>query len=158
MNLVASAPLWLLVFLAILILAAAVEDTLRLRISNLTCAGVLVLAIVAMFASGFSVSLWQNAAVFAALLVVGTLVFATGQMGGGDVKLLAALGAWVNLKGGVWLVTTVFLAGGLLALGFIVARVIRGKPIKRAAKGGVPYGLAIAAGAGLTFAVQRGLL
>ena len=158
MNLVASAPTWVLVVLAALILAAALEDAIRLRISNLTCAAVLILAIVAMFFAGFSVSLWPNGVVFAALLAVGTLVFAAGQMGGGDVKLLAALGAWVNLKGGVWLLSTVLLAGGLLAFAFILARVISGKPIKKSAKGGVPYGLAIAAGAMITFAAQRGFI
>jgi prepilin peptidase CpaA len=158
MNLVASAPTWVLVILAALIVAAAVEDAVRLRISNLTCGAVLILAIVAMFVAGFSTSLWQNGLVFAVLLGVGTLVFAAGQMGGGDVKLLAALGAWVNLKGGVWLLSTVFLAGGLLALGFILIRVLRGNPIKKSAKGGVPYGLAIAAGAMITFAAQRGYI
>jgi len=156
MNLVVSAPTWVLVILAVLVLAAAVEDAVRLRISNATCAGVLVLAIITMFIEGPSLSLWQNGVVFLALLIVGTAVFAAGQMGGGDVKLLAALGAWVSLKGGVWLVTTVFMAGGLLALGFILARLMRGTGIKRSAKGGVPYGVAIAAGAAITFAAQRG--
>ena len=158
MNLVASAPTWVIVILAVLILAAAVEDAVRLRISNLTCLAVLLLAIGAMFVAGFSLSLWQNGVVFAALLIVGTMIFAAGQMGGGDVKLLAALGAWVNIKGGVVLLSTVLLAGGLLAFAFILARVIRGRPIKKSAKGGVPYGLAIAAGAGITFAAQRGLI
>jgi prepilin peptidase CpaA len=158
MNLVATAPTWLLLLLVALVLAAAVEDAVRLRISNFTCAGVLLLAIVAMFVEGLTPALWQNGVVFLALLVLGTLVFAAGQMGGGDVKLLAALGAWVNLHGGVWLLSTVLLAGGLLALAFILVRVMRGGGIKRSAKGGVPYGLAIAAGAAITFAAQRGLL
>ena len=153
MNLVSVAPVWLLVPLIVLLLAAAIEDAIRLRISNWTSIGVLLLAIVAVFATGFSTALWQNLAVFVGLLVAGTLAFASGKIGGGDVKLLAALGAWMNFQGGLWLPITVFLAGGLLALGFIVARLFK----RRSSKAGIPYGLAIVTGALVTFAFQRGI-
>jgi len=42
MNLAAEAPTWLLLVLALLLAAAAVEDAVRLRISNLTCALILI--------------------------------------------------------------------------------------------------------------------
>ena len=92
MNLVPHAPLWLLAILFAAMAAAAIEDFIRLRISNITCAAVFVAALVAMGLEGFSLVLWENAAVFAFLLICGTFLFATGKFGGGDVKLFAALG------------------------------------------------------------------
>lgn len=47
MNLIVDAPLWLSVILVLALVAAAIEDALRLRISNLTCAVVFVSAVVA---------------------------------------------------------------------------------------------------------------
>lgn len=53
-------------------------------------------------------------------LVVGLVVFfpffALGGMGGGDVKLMAALGAWVGWQGIVWTALYGAVAGGVLAL------------------------------------------
>jgi prepilin peptidase CpaA len=160
MNLAATAPAWVLVILGVLLAAAAVEDSIRLRISNLTSAGVFIAALVAMALAGFPAALWQNAAVLAGLLFVGTLIFAAGQIGGGDVKLLAALGAWMNLQGALWLLVSVFLAGGVLALGFIAVRLLRGRGFKRRSDkaGGIPYGLAIVAGACIVVASQLGKL
>ena len=45
--------------------------------------------------------------------------FALGGMGAGDVKLLAALGAWVGPNDAVWLAMFAAMAGGVM--GFIVA-------------------------------------
>jgi prepilin peptidase CpaA len=154
MNLAGPAPAWLLVVLALLLLAAAVEDALRLRISNVTCAGVLLTGIAAMALTGFHGALWQNALVFALLLGGGTFLFGAGVVGGGDVKLFAALGLWVSLQGGLWLIAAVFLSGGVLALLFIGARIVRGRG-GRKHRGQIPYGLAIAAGAVIAFAAQR---
>ena len=86
---------------------------------------VLVAAIVAMALHGFPFALWQNLVVFLALLVLGTLVFATGKVGGGDVKLLACLGLWVDLSAAPWLVASIFLAGGLIALVYLAVGVAR---------------------------------
>jgi prepilin peptidase CpaA len=55
--------------------------------------------------------------------LVGVLLFlpffALGGMGGGDVKLLAALGAWIGPRETLWLAAYSAIAGG--ALGVIVA-------------------------------------
>ncbi|MCH7768764.1 MAG: prepilin peptidase [Nitrospinae bacterium] len=89
-----------------------------------------------------------------------------GGMGGGDVKLLAGLGAWLGPKN--ILIATVYsgLAGGVLALGMIVASggkganfmktiyedlvcfiTFRGRyPLASRDKPHMPYSLAIAAG------------
>jgi len=157
MNLVASAPTWVLVILTVLLVAAAVEDAVRLRISNATPVAVLVLALVTMAIAGFPATLWQNAVVFAFFLIGGTFIFATGQMGGGDVKLLAALGAWVNLMGALSLLASVFLTGGILALGYIIFRRISGRRSAKESKAGIPYGVAIVAGALFAFAMQLGV-
>lgn len=154
MNLVPSAPIWLLALLFAAMAAAAIEDFIRLRISNITCAVVLVAAIIAMILQGFSLELWQNAVVFAILLTCGTLMFSAGKIGGGDVKLFASLGLWVNISAGIWLVSFSLLAGGVLAVIYIVVRQLRGGAKSK----GIPYGLAIVAGASIVFAGQLGLM
>jgi prepilin peptidase CpaA len=160
-NLIAVAPLWLLALVGAALAAAAIEDAVRLRISNATSLAVLIGALVAMALQGFPLVLWQNALVFAALLAGGTAMFASGKVGGGDVKLLACLGLWVNLAAAVWLLVTVAIAGGILALGFIAARAISGRKARTKLGGkdrGIPYGLAIVAGACIVFAGQLGWL
>ena len=161
MNLFASAPLWLAWFLAALLVAAAIEDAVRMKISNLLSLGVFVAAIVAIALAGLETALWQNAVVFAVLLVGGTLLFGTGKMGGGDVKLMAAVGLWCSLTAALTLVPSVFIAGGVLALAIIGARVIAPKGagarvIVLKPGSGIPYGIAIAAGALITLALSRG--
>ena len=155
MNLIVGAPSWLIVLLALTLVAAALEDALRFRISNLTCALVFVAALAAIGLYGFSSTLWQNALVCLAILAVGTLAFAAGWLGGGDVKLLAATGLWLDLRSAIGLIAAVFIAGGLVALAYILVRRIvpsRRKIDSRNSR--VPYGLAIVAGAAFIFTVQ----
>lgn len=155
MNLIVNAPFWLIALLILALAAAAAEDALRLKISNITCSVVLVGAVVAMAIHGLAPSLWQNAVVCLAILMVGTAAFAAGWLGGGDVKLLAAIGLWVDLKWAGGLIVAVFLAGGLLGMIYIGARIFAsgGRKRNRREKS-VPYGLAIVAGAVLVFAMQ----
>jgi prepilin peptidase CpaA len=156
MNLLVTAPAWLIFILLLALAAAAVEDAWRLRISNLTCLAVFLLAGLAAALHGPSAGLWQNLAVFAALLVLGTLAFSAGALGGGDVKLLAALGLWVDLRGALWLLAAVFFAGGLLALLFIVARrALRLNSKRERRERRIPYGIAIVAGMLAFTAAQR---
>ena len=155
MNLVIASPEWLIALLVLLLVAAAGEDAVRLRISNLTCALVLVGALIAMSLHGFSLSLWQNALVFVGILVVGTPAFAVGLFGGGDVKLLAAIGLWLDLNSALYLFVAVVLAGGLLGIIYIIVRklaFVAAATSKRHAK--IPYGLAIVAGALFVFGTQ----
>jgi prepilin peptidase CpaA len=42
--------------------------------------------------------------------------FALGGLGGGDIKLLAAIGAWLGPSGAIWLVLYTGIAGGVMAL------------------------------------------
>lgn len=156
MNLVSTAPVWLLVILALLLVAAAIEDGLRLRIANLTSLGVALSAVAAMALHGFSFSLWQNALVFAGLLAIGTAAFSTGNIGGGDVKLLAATGLWFSLSAAAWLLAAVFLAGGALAAIMLSTRSIRSRLAGkgRAPRGKIPYGIAIVAGTAMVIVLQ----
>src|SRR5438309_9210676 len=109
MNLVLSSPSWLTIPLILLILAAAVEDALRLKISNVTCGLVFIGAFVAMGLHGLQLSYWQNAVVCIVILALGTPAFAAGWLGGGDVKLLAALGLWLNFQAAIAMITAVFI-------------------------------------------------
>ena len=161
MNLVVGVPWWLIGLLALVLCAAAIEDVVRLRISNFTCLGVILLALAAMAIHGFPVALWQNAVIFFVILGLGTAAFAGGVLGGGDVKLLAGLGLWMNFSGAVWLIAAVFIAGGVLALFFIFSRPFRKRRREARGKGGnagIPYGLAIAAGALMVFGAQSDVL
>ena len=156
MNLIPYAPTWLIGLLFVALAAAAIEDFVRLKISNITCTAVLITALIAMGFAGFPIALWQNGLVFLVLLGAGSLLFAAGKMGGGDVKLLACLGLWVNITVGVWLLATTLLAGGVLAVIYIIAWRLRG--VGRKSSKGIPYGLAIVAGASLIFAGQLGFM
>ena len=154
MNLVPGAPTWLLAVLFAAMAAAAIEDFIRLRISNITCAVVFVTALIAMGMQGFSLDLWQNGLVFAVILLCGFLLFAADKIGGGDVKLFASLGLWVNITAAIWFVSFSLLAGGVLAVIYIVVRSLRGGAKSK----GIPYGLAIVTGASIVFAGQLGLM
>jgi prepilin peptidase CpaA len=153
MNLIVGAPAWVVALLALTLTAAAIEDAVRLRISNATCAAVFVEAILAMALHGFSVALWQNGVVFLSIFLLGALAFGAGWLGGGDVKLLAALGLWMDIRGAGQLLGAIFLAGGVVALLFLLSRLFRRRgegPKSR----DIPYGLAITAGALIAFWLQ----
>jgi prepilin peptidase CpaA len=147
LNLVTLAPAWLLILFACALLAAAIEDAMRLRISNLTCLAVLAGAIVAAVVAGPTWGLWQNGAVFAILLMLGTVAFSAGWLGGGDVKLFAATGLWFDLGSALPLVALVFLSGGLVAICYVLSRPLRLRRTGQSKWGQVPYGIAIAVGA-----------
>lgn len=151
MNLGAIAPLWLQLIFALLLVVAAAQDAWRLRISNLTCLAILVAAIIAAILAGPRLSLWQNAATFAVLLALGTPMFATGKLGGGDVKLIAVCGAWFDLRSGTAMVVSVLLAGGILALLVLGLKALgvgekHRRNLRDTRGSGIPYGVAIACG------------
>ena len=161
MNLAWFAPQWLAFLFAILLVAAAVEDAVRLRISNITVGLVLLGAIITAFVLGIEPRMWQNLALLVAALLVGTPLFGRGILGGGDVKLLAATFAWFNLSAAPTVLMAVALSGGVLALLVIALRSFnwsdktRQRAVVLQRRGGIPYGVAIAAGALITMALQR---
>lgn len=154
MNLVLLSPIWLVAILIIVLAIAAVEDVVRLRISNLTCIAVFVGAIAAMALHGLGIVLWQNVMVFAFILTIGTAAFAAGWLGGGDVKLLAAIGLWLNFSTALSVMVAILIAGGVLGLLFLLARVVRRSTEPNDRRSKVPYGLAIVGGALFVFGAQ----
>ncbi len=134
--------------------AAGIEDAARLRISNLTSLAILAGAVAAAVIVGPSWSLWQNLVVLIAILALGTGAFAAGWLGGGDVKLLAAAGLWLDLRAAIGFVALVFMAGGLLAICYLVARPFRRKEIDKKDRR-IPYGIAVAVGALTMILISR---
>lgn len=151
MNLFATSPEWIVWLLVALLGLATIQDAVQLKISNIICGSVLVLAIIAMIVSGPRIELWQNAVVFAVVLAIGVFLFARDVLGGGDVKLFAAVALWVDFESALRLVASILIAGGILAVVIILLRLVAPKPIVGRVKtlqprAGIPYGIAIAAG------------
>lgn len=163
MNLVAGAPQWLIIVLAILLVAAAAQDAAKLKISNLLVLAVLLGGVVSAVLSGPRLEIWQNLALFALFIAIGIPLFATGKLGGGDVKLLAAVGFWYDFQSALGLLLAVVIAGGILALVMVSLRMVRWSEKARERiivlqpRKGIPYAIAIAAGALMTIVAQRGL-
>jgi prepilin peptidase CpaA len=158
MNLFVLAPTWLLVILGTALLAAGFEDAFRRRISNVTVFVVLSSAVVAAILRGPELSAWENATVFVALLTVGSAMFAADMLGGGDVKLFAALGLWTDFERATILIAAIFVAGGFLTLAILSSRLIfrgaDGIPLRERSRR-IPYGVAIALGGLFTIALQQ---
>lgn len=88
---------------------------------------------------------------FAIMLGLGLLIYAAGFMGGGDVKLIAALTLWTGLHEAsvTFLVYTAILGGVLVVFLWISRRIIRifwkrNLPLLLSTGAPVPYGVAIA--------------
>jgi prepilin peptidase CpaA len=143
----------LLGLLTILLIVAAVVDVRTYTISNGLNAAVALLA--PLFWWSIGLPLWPDAAIQigVALAVFGLLAitFYMGMMGGGDVKLAAAIALWFPPATTLRFLVFMSLAGGLLTIIVLLVHRIRGKaPIvdgEKAARVEVPYGVAIAAGA-----------
>lgn len=89
------------------------------------------------------------------MLVLGIGMFSLGWLGGGDAKLLAAAALWFGFDGLVQYLVLVSVAGGALVLAILLYRRItpphwlaRQAWAMRlhAQAGGIPYGIALAAG------------
>lgn len=93
-------------------------------------------------------------------LLLGVLLFIPGWFGGGDAKLMAAIALWLGFDSLLPYVLYVALAGGFIATLFSMVRSV---PLPRAFLGeawalrlhrtdaGIPYGIALAAGALLVY-------
>jgi prepilin peptidase CpaA len=142
----------LLVTLAALLIAAAVIDVRTFTISNRLNLTVALLA--PLYWLSVSLSPWPGVAVqLAAALVVFALfagAFYAGMMGGGDVKLAAALALWFPPFATLKLIVLMSIAGGILTLGIVAWHAVK----RREGRPEIPYGVAIAAG-GLAILTQR---
>ena len=152
MNLLSSAPSWLAILLYVLLAIAAVQDGWNMKISKWVSGAIAVGAFVAVALDGPIVGLWQNLVLFVGVLAIGTMLFGRNLMGGGDVKLLAAGALWCNFAAGWKMLVAVALAGGLETILILLLRGLNwsDRTLERVEflrrRGGVPYGIAIAAG------------
>jgi len=107
---------------AVLVLAATFSDLRSRRIPNALTVGA---AVVAVAMHGL-LNGWSGVLLAATGWVVGLILlfplFALGGMGAGDVKLLAAIGAWLGPIGAVWTGLYGSVAGGIMALIVALAR------------------------------------
>lgn len=134
----------LIVLLAIALVLAAMTDIRRRQIDNWLTGAIALAAPLYWLAAGLEGhAIAMQAAVAVAALGVLWALFAFGLMGGGDVKLLAALALWVRpAQFGEMVVLMAFLGGGLsvfLGLWHLGRR--------RRERLTVPYGVAISGAA-----------
>jgi prepilin peptidase CpaA len=142
----------LLVWLAATLLVAAAVDVRTFTISNRLNLTVALAA--PLYWYSVALALWPGVAV---QLAAGAIVFVllagafyAGMMGGGDVKLAAALSLWFPPAGTLKFLVMMSLAGGVLTLAMVALHRAR----RREGRPEIPYGVAIAFGA-LTILTQR---
>jgi len=138
--------------LAILLLVAAVVDVRTFTISNRLNLTVALLA--PLFWWSIAMPLWPNAAVqiaiAAAVFGLFAMAFFAGLMGGGDVKLAAALALWFSPLTTLNFLVLMSIAGGVLTLLVVAVHRLQ----KKEGRPEIPYGVAIAFG-GLAILTQR---
>jgi prepilin peptidase CpaA len=111
-------------------LAGAVTDVRSARIPNrLTYTAVLVALALRTILLGVA---GLKSGAFGMLVAGGLFLFlfVLGAMGGGDMKLMAAVGAWVGSDEVMTLILAAALAGGVLAIGRIIFRNVLGETLK----------------------------
>ncbi|MFT3965339.1 MAG: prepilin peptidase [Sphingobium sp.] len=135
-------PSALLILLAALLIWAAITDIRARIISNRLNAVIALLAPVYWYAMGLSP--WPDMALqvglCAGVFAVFATLFALGAMGGGDVKMLAALALWLPAGALLSLLVLMALLGGVVT----VATVAHHKWTRRIGAVEIPYGVAIA--------------
>lgn len=148
-----------LIILVSVNIAAAISDLTSMKIRNELIIVLLVSYVVIAPLAGISLeTMLQSALIALCILIVSSIMFGFGWIGGGDAKLAAATSLWM----GSYLTQTYLVNAAIIGLGLtvtiIVARNYRGIISERCpicsrilTKGeGVPYGVALALGALLT--------
>jgi len=142
----------LMAVLAILLVVAAVIDVRTFTISNRLNLTVALLA--PLYWLSTSLPLWPGVgiqlAAGAGVFVVLAGAFYAGMMGGGDVKLAAALALWFQPASIIKFLLLMSVAGGVLTLGILAFHRLK----RREGRPEIPYGVAIAFG-GLAILAQR---
>ena len=138
--------------LALILVVAAVIDFRTFTISNGLNLTVALLA--PLFWWSAAVPLWPDVATQVAVAVGVFMLLAgafyAGMMGGGDVKLAAALALWFSPSSTIKFLVLMSIAGGLLTLLIVGWHRVK----KREGRPEIPYGVAIAFG-GLAILAQR---
>lgn len=136
--------LLLLAALAAMLLVVCWCDLKARNIPNLLTLAIALLAIPFWWST--ALPLWPNAALqigmAAIVFAVFAIAFAIGAMGGGDVKLVAAIALWLPFQAVFALLFLMSVAGGVLTL----AMWLRHRLARRSEPLEIPYGVAIAFG------------
>ena len=131
----------LIVLLACGLAAGAAYDWRSRTIPNWLNAAIAAGALPFWWASGLA--LWPDVALHVgvafALFAIFALAFQLGLMGGGDVKMLAALALWLPAGAVLQMLVIMSLAGGVLTLALLIPHRLR----KAAGQPEIPYGIAI---------------
>jgi len=117
-----NAPLWVAVPVVVLVVLAARADVRARRIPNALTGPAIVLALIAHFwFEGFT---GLRGSLIGMLIAGGLMLpgFILRFTGAGDVKLMAAVGAWLAFPHALMAVLFAFLAGGLVALAVAARR------------------------------------
>ncbi|MDR6853224.1 prepilin peptidase CpaA [Sphingomonas sp. BE123] len=142
------APALLLGLLVLILVSAGIEDARIREIANWKNAAIALLALPWWVAMGLSP--WPDMAIQLGIAAMVFVAFAAafhfGMMGGGDVKMIAALALWFPFGQFVTLLIIMSLAGGAITLVMLVEKWVR----RRSEQPEIPYGIAIAIAALLT--------
>ena len=156
-----------------LLFLAAYGDLRNRRIPNALCLAVGVLGLVRIAFAGDAVAALYTIAAAAVVFTASLVLFWRGAVGGGDVKLVAAMALLIGYREVVGFLVLMSICGGVLALGTLVREMFRGRlvgvwrPARRSpsvgaavgamptAKPTVPYGVAIAAAGVATLILAR---
>lgn len=144
-----------------LVIYAAISDVMSMTISNKVSMALVAAFVVVALAMGMPWTAigWHFAAGFV-VLVAGIACFAMGWIGGGDAKVAAAIALWMGAADTMTYLAVSSAIGGLLTLALLS---IRARPLPEWAlrqawiarlydpRNGVPYGVALAAGALVVF-------
>jgi prepilin peptidase CpaA len=135
----------LLAILAMILVVAAVIDVRTFTISNRLNLAVALLA--PLYWWSIALPLWPGVALHIAfalgVFLLLSVAFYLGMMGGGDVKLAAALALWFSPIGTLRFLVFMSIAGGVLTILVMVLHRLR----KKEGRPEIPYGVAIAIGA-----------
>ena len=157
MSLFASVQIGCLIAFAVLLLLAAWQDWRTMQIADGISLGIIAV-FVAWATTGFAAGTFSlldlalALACAAGMFGLGTLAFAAGAMGGGDVKLAAAASLFAGPSLILDFVTVTAVIGGLLGVAILAGARIGpvastgGGTVRARLRGNLPYGPAIAVG------------
>ncbi|MES3022670.1 MAG: prepilin peptidase [Pseudomonadota bacterium] len=167
-------------FMLVLVTSAGVQDLLQRRIANRLVGVFLLLALALHLAAGGFAAAWSywfcGAATGMALFLP---LYMLRGMAGGDVKLMAGVGAFAGPASALEIALATFCIGGVMALVIVLARgrvrdlltnllallrplylrvagmATAAEPLPAASVGNMPYGLAIALGTLLMLSLRQ---
>ncbi len=109
---------WPLVLFLVLVTACGIYDFLSMRVPNCLTVPLIFIGLAYRAWTG---DWWGGFLGALVWFVAGAVMVATGGMGGGDVKLMAAIGAWAGVYGGL----LIFAAASLIGAAWAAVKLAR---------------------------------